>query len=115
MAEQMRQGDDASDQVLAAIFGQTRLEAHAGMTSDGHLTAYATPWARQFRDDIESLRHVDEGDERVSDTGGDMRTLFSELTERFVELDVEITGANYWIPTTGSSGDGEQQRRGGGG
>ena len=44
MAEQMRQGDDASDQVLAALFGQTRLDAHAGMTSDGHLTAYATPW-----------------------------------------------------------------------
>ena len=43
MAEQMRQGDDASDQVLAALFGQTRLDAHAGMTSNGHLTAYATP------------------------------------------------------------------------
>ena len=115
MAEQMRQGDDTSDQVLAAIFGQTRLEAHASMTRDGHLTAYATPWATQFRDDIESLRHVDESDERASDTRGDMRTLISELTERFVELDVEKPGAKYSIPTTGSSGDGEQQRRGGGG
>ena len=43
-----------------------------------------------------------------------MRTLFSELAERFVELD-EIAGAKYWIRTTRSSGDGEQLRRGGGG
>ena len=62
MAEQMRQGDDAPDQVLAAIFFHTRLDVHAGMTSNGYLTANATPWAKQFRDDIESLRHIDEGD-----------------------------------------------------
>ena len=70
--------------------------------------------AKQFGDDIESLRHVDESDERASDTRADMRSLFSELAERFVELD-EIAGAKYWIRTTGSSGDGEQLRRGGGG
>ena len=76
MAEQMRQGDDAPDQVLAAIFFHTRLDALASMTSNGHLTANATPWAKQLRDDIESLRHVDEGDGRASDTKGDMLTLF---------------------------------------
>ena len=31
------QRDGAVDQVLAAIFGQTRLDAHAGMLCDGHL------------------------------------------------------------------------------
>ena len=84
MAEQMRQGGDAPDQVPATIIRQTRLDALASMTSNGHLTACATTWAKQFRDDIESLRHVDEG-------------------------------ATYWIRTIGSSGDGEQQRRGSGG
>ena len=42
-------------QVLAATFGQTRLDRHPCMASDGKLTMYATPWAMQFRDDINSL------------------------------------------------------------
>ena len=67
MAEQMRQGDDAPDQVLAAIFFHTRLDALASMTSNGHLTAYATTWAKQFRD---------EGDGLVSDTKRDVLTIF---------------------------------------
>ena len=61
--------------MLAAIF---KLDAHAGMTSDGHLKAYASPWAKPFRDDIGSLRYFDEGDELESDTQGDLRTLFDE-------------------------------------
>ena len=49
MAEQTQQGDNAVDLVLAAVFGQTRLHAYACNTCDGHLTASATPWAKQLR------------------------------------------------------------------
>ena len=48
MAEQTQRNDLAHQQVLAAFFGQTRLDRHPGMTDDGILTFCATPWAKQF-------------------------------------------------------------------
>ena len=46
-----------------AIFGQTRLDKYLCMTIDEKLTIYATPWAKQFRCDINSLEEGDEGDD----------------------------------------------------
>ena len=37
------------------IFAQTRLDKCSSMTNEGKLTIHATPWANQFRDDIEAL------------------------------------------------------------
>ena len=34
---------------------QTRLDILPSMTSEGKLTAYATPWAKQFQVDIDSF------------------------------------------------------------
>ena len=32
------------------------VDKHPSLTREGKLTAHATPWAKQFRDDIESLK-----------------------------------------------------------
>ena len=56
MAEQIQKDDLAHQQVLAAIYGQTHVDKYPGMTDDGKLTSYATPWAKQFQDDITSLK-----------------------------------------------------------
>ena len=56
--------------VLAAIFGQTRLDKFPGMTDDGKRTPHATPWAKQFQDDITSLRELEGSDDFVRELDG---------------------------------------------
>ena len=56
------------------------------MTSDGKLTFYATPWATQFRDDINSLKEFDEGDDFVRGLNGDL-TFFYLYAVDFCALD----------------------------
>ena len=41
MTVQLQKDDVSNQQVLAAIFGQTRLDKHSGMTSDEKLTIFA--------------------------------------------------------------------------
>ena len=53
------------------------------MTSDGKLTIYATPWAKQCRDDINSMNEFDEGDDLVRELNGDLRKVVSLYPEDF--------------------------------
>ena len=71
-------------QVLAANFGQTRLDRHPCMASDGKLTMYATPWAMHFRDDINSLEEFDEGYDFVRELNGDLKKVFYLYAEDFL-------------------------------
>ena len=57
---QLQRDDVSHQQVLSAIFGQNRLNKYTCMTSDEKLTIFATPWAKQFRDDINSLKDLDD-------------------------------------------------------
>ena len=61
IADQTQRNDLAHQQVLAAIFGQMRLDKHPGMTDDGILTFCATPRAKQFQNGTKSLKEL-EGD-----------------------------------------------------
>ena len=63
MSEQIQKDDLSRQQVLAAIFRQTRLDKYQCMTSEAKRIIYATLWAKQFRDDINSLKEFVEGDE----------------------------------------------------
>ena len=56
MAEQIQKDDPSDQQVLAAIFGQTRPDKCHCMTNEGKLTVHATPWAKKFRDYINYLK-----------------------------------------------------------
>ena len=63
-------------QVLAAILGQTRLDKFPCMTEDGKCSPCATPWAKQFQDDINSLKEFErreEGDDYDRELTGDLR------------------------------------------
>ena len=55
----------------------------------------ATPWAKQFRDDIEALRDFDESDDVVREMNGDLRRDFSLHVESFCALDVNVTRTRY--------------------
>ena len=46
------------------------------MKNDGKLTIHATPWAKRFRDDINSLKEFDEGDDFVCELNGDWMKFF---------------------------------------
>ena len=111
----MQREDHASDQVLSAIFGQTRLwTCSQASRATGTRERVWTPGPSSSALDIESLREFDEGDELVSDTRGDLRALFTELVERFAELNLEIVMDKYWsrtIPPVGAEnvrGDGAE-------
>ena len=58
-AERNQNDDLCHRQVLAAVFGQTRLEKFPWMTEDEKLTPCATPWAKQFHDYINSLKEFE--------------------------------------------------------
>ena len=70
--------------VLAAIFGQTRLDAHEGVASDLPWTACTIPPVTQFQDYVLSLT---EFDELVPDTEGD---------PMFAELDLDFARGWSW-------------------
>ena len=61
MAEQTQKDDLSHQQLLAAIFGQTRLDKFSSMTSEGKLIVHAKQWPKQFRDCIEAVEGFDEG------------------------------------------------------
>ena len=81
MAEQIQKDDRSHQQVLAAIFGQTRLDKFPCVTSEGKPTIYATPWAKQFREDIKSLKEIDEDDDLVRELHEDFRKFFSCMSK----------------------------------
>ena len=58
------------------------------MTSSGKLTIHATPWAKQFQDDIEALKEFDEGD-------GFFHELNEELTNVFLKHVVECCALGF--------------------
>ena len=58
-AECLQNDDLCHRQVLAAVFGQTRMEKFPWMTEDEKLTPCATPWAKQFQDYINSLKEFE--------------------------------------------------------
>ena len=70
--------------VLAAVFGQTRLDAPEGVTSDWPWTACTIPRVTQFQDHCASFR---EFDELVPDTEGD---------PMFAELDLDLARGRSW-------------------
>ena len=49
--------------MLAAVFGQTRLEKFPWMTEDEMLPPCATTWAKQFQDYFNSLKEFEESDD----------------------------------------------------
>ena len=63
MAEQIQKYDLSHQQMLAAIFGQTRLDRCSCTTNERRLTSCAIPREKQFRDDINSLKDFGKGDE----------------------------------------------------
>ena len=75
-------------QVSAAMFGQARMDKHPSLTREGKLAAHATPWAKQFRGDIEALTLFDESDVFVRELQGDLRKVFSHV-DSFCALDPE--------------------------
>ena len=76
MAEQIQKDDLSHQQVLMATFEQKRLNKYLCVTSEGKPIVYATPRAKQFREDIKSLKEIDEGDDLVRELHEDFRKLF---------------------------------------
>ena len=63
------------------------------MMSDGKLTIHATPWAKQFQDDIISLTEFDEGDDVVRELHEDLRKVFFLVCRRFCAPDLNVIRA----------------------
>ena len=100
MAEQIQTGDFPHQQVSAAMLGQKRLEKYPSTTSEGELTAHATPRAKQFRDDIEALKEFDEGDELVCELHGNLIKVFSSHVDSFSALDLNVIRARHGCRAT---------------
>ena len=49
------------------------MDKYPSLRREGTLTAHVTPWAKQFRDDIEALKEFDEGDVLVREIQGNLR------------------------------------------
>ena len=49
------------------------MDKYPSLRREVTLTAHVTPWAKQFRDDIEALKEFDEGDVLVREIQGDLR------------------------------------------
>ena len=52
------------------------------MTEDGNVTSYATPWAKQFQDDIFSLKEFEGTDDFVRELKGDLRKILLRVRWR---------------------------------
>ena len=52
------------------------------MTGKGTLTPFASSRAKEFRDDINLLDEIDEGDEFVQELAGDLRNVFFCCTQK---------------------------------
>ena len=68
----------------ANMYRQIHLEKYPCMTSQGKLTISATPWTKQFRDDITLLREFDEGDEFARELNGNLWKVFFDAFGRLV-------------------------------
>ena len=55
------------------MFGRSRMDKYPSLRREVTLTAHVTPWAKQFRDDIDALKEFDEGDVLVRELQGDLR------------------------------------------
>ena len=55
-----------------------------------------TPWEKQFRDDINSLKEFDESDDFVRELNGDLKKVFHLYAEDFCALDSNVIRARYW-------------------
>ena len=96
IAEQTQRNDLAHQQVLAAIFGQTRLDRHPGVTDDGILTFCATPRAKQFQNGTKSVKELEGVDDFVRGVKGDLRKVFWMYADDLSAIDLNVIGAKYW-------------------
>ena len=110
MAKQVQKYDLAHQQVLAAIFGQTRLDKYPCMTEEVKLTSYATPWAKQFQDDINSLKELEGSDDFVCELKGGLREVFWLYGDEFCAIDLNVIRANYWSTSCPRLGRGRDER-----
>ena len=46
----------------ASVSSDVWASVYPSLRREGTLTAHVTPWAKQFRDDIEALKELDEGE-----------------------------------------------------
>ena len=76
VGEQDQKDDPSHQQVLAAISGQTRVDKFPLHDERRETDNLRHPWAKQFRDDINSLKEFDEGDDFVSQRNGDWMMVF---------------------------------------
>ena len=82
-------------------FWQARLDKYFCTTDEVKLTIYATPWTQQFRDDVEALMELDEGDE----LDGDLRKgLLLCVLKDFCTLDLNVVRATCWSRAISSPG-----------
>ena len=79
---------ELSDQILR--------DARTETTYQRGRAALASPCAKQFRDNIESVTAFDEEDELASDMRRDLRALFSSLAARFSEPNLSFFRARCW-------------------
>ena len=96
IAEQIQGNDLAHQQVLAAIFGQTRQDTHPGMTDDRILTPCTTPRAKLFQNGIVSLKEFEGVDDLVRGLNGDLRKVFWMYADDLSAIDLNVIGAKYW-------------------
>ena len=69
------------------------------MTDDWNCIPCATPWAKQFQDDINSLKEFErreEGDDFVRELTGDLRKSFRLYADDVCAIDVSGIRAKYW-------------------
>ena len=71
-------------------------DARAETTYQRGRAALASPCAKQFRDNIESVTAFDEEDELASDMRRDLRALFSSLAQRFSKPNLSLFRARCW-------------------
>ena len=88
MAQQIQKDDLCHRQVLGAILEQTRLDTFPYMTNEGKLTRQ-----KQFRDEINSLKEFDEGDDFVRELDRDVRKVFSLYAEDFCAIELNVIRA----------------------
>ena len=66
------------------------------MTEDGKLTSCTTPWAKQFQDDINSLKEFEGSDDFVFELDGDLRKVCRLYADDFCAIDLNVIEAKCW-------------------
>jgi hypothetical protein len=72
-------------QVICALFGRCEFEDHDQIDDNGQVQASATPYAKQFANDINSIADCDEFEALRDDIAGSVTNLFTnrEISKRF--------------------------------